>query len=153
MMPIRTHLAQPHEPEFFQGNHFLKKNKQNTAGKKEQLWLAYLEGQPHIIGAVRWCPYAVTATQTDFFWVRNLFTLPQYRQQGVASQLLRTALQTNSQQTSWGFIQPSLVHFYQKLGWQVAQPEQLPEYLQQKYQIYQVQGQAFVIIYFPVSNQ
>lgn len=67
-------------------------------------------------------------------WLTSLLVAPSWRGQGVAGQLLETAL-ADSQAPVWLFCNPELQAFYQRLGFNAELP--LPASLQQRLSRYQ----------------
>ena len=72
--------------------------------------------------------------------------LEEYRKQGLAS-LLITHLLTTQQQCIYCFPYPHLQTFYQKLGFTLYPPEQLPEKLGLQYQRYNSRKALLCMVY------
>lgn len=73
--------------------------------------------------------------------------LEEHRKQGLAS-LLITHLLTTQQQCIYCFPYPHLQTFYQKLGFTLYPPEQLPEKLGIQYQRYNSRKTLLCMVYF-----
>lgn len=74
------------------------------------------------------------APMDDGRWLTGLFVAPAFRGQGLAGQLLSTAL-ADADGPTWLFCHPDLASFYQRLGF--APTSQLPALLAQRLSRYQ----------------
>ncbi|MGC9387157.1 MAG: GNAT family N-acetyltransferase, partial [Hydrogenovibrio sp.] len=69
------------------------------------------------------------------WWLRGLFILPEYRQQGFAHQLIRT-LQCDTDAVIYAFARPALQAFYQRLGFEPISPMDMTAALQSRLKTY-----------------
>ncbi|WP_022946330.1 GNAT family N-acetyltransferase [Pseudoalteromonas ruthenica] len=99
------------------------------ASKADQVWVARADSG--IIGAAR-----LLHLSEDLLLV-GVFIAPQWRQQGVARELISTVCQ-HQKQPVFSFIYAHLAAFYLSLGFQ-PEPD-LPDELQQRFNAYQRQG-------------
>ena len=125
-MPSYQRLASERLPL---ANKFYKSQRSPMrVGRAEQVWVARTED---IVAACCLKPVA------DGQWLTALLVSPSWRQQGIASHLLRH-LRAQTAGPIWLFCQPDLLPFYQRLGFvptlQVPAPlgERLQRYRQKQ---------------------
>ena len=99
---------------------------------------------PSIIAAVCLSPVA------DGYWLTSLFTADKYRQQGVASLLIKQIQIAYQGAPIWLFCHPDLNSFYSALGFR--QTQYLPESLNSRLTRYQ-QHKALIAMHYPAPSQ
>lgn len=100
---------------------------------------AWVVRAPSIIAAVCLSPVA------DGYWLTSLFTAPEFRQQGVASLLIRHVQLLHSDSPIWLFCHPDLSVFYHALGF--TQTQVLPESLSSRLAHYQQHKALIAMLY------
>jgi len=92
-------------------NHFYKQHgSRMRAASDGELWVARSDA---IIAGLSLSPVA------DGHWLTGLLVAPQWRNQGVAAQLVEAAL-AQADGCTWLFCHPDLAHFYRRLGFTPA---------------------------------
>lgn len=94
---------------------------------------------PQIIASVCLSPVA------DGHWLTSLFTAPMFRQQGVASCLIKQLQSTYSCAPIWLFCHPDLLYFYSRLGFK--QTQHLPDALNSRLIRYQQHKSLIAMLY------
>lgn len=138
------HIEKAEETTFLLGNHFLKQHKQVQAGKNDKLYVAQIDGQK-IVGAF-WLD-----VQPTYCWVRNLFVEPNSRHHGIGTKLIQYVLNEATQIPYFCFNTPSLIPFYQSLGFESLSPDELPETLRTRLLRYQENGKHLIAMRFKTS--
>lgn len=108
--------------------HFHKRHRLSLPQQDDDVWLAEFNGQ--LIGVARLVPF------DQAWWLRGLFILPEYRQQGYAHQLIRT-LRSDTDAVIYAFARPALHAFYQRLGFEAIPQMEITEALQNRLKTYQ----------------
>lgn len=94
---------------------------------------------PQIIASVCLSPAA------NGLWLTSLFTAPEFRQQGVASRLIKHLQLTYPCAPIWLFCNPDLLSFYSRLGFR--QTQHLPEALSSRLARYQQHKSLIAMLY------
>jgi N-acetylglutamate synthase-like GNAT family acetyltransferase len=129
------------EQTFYQLKHFLKQHGQAAAGKGDRNFIA-LHQQQHIIG----CARLIALDESRAFWLRGLFVAPDWRHQGIASQLLKFIHHQTQQAGVFAFAEPHLEPFYQQAGYRLCDYSDLPANLQQRYSADKVHQHGWIIL-------
>lgn len=85
------------------------------------------------------------------YWLTSLYTAPEYRRQGVASQLIQHLQVTHQASPLWLFCHPDLQHFYRTLGF--INTQQLPDSLSQRLARYQQHKALIAMLYAKHDTQ
>lgn len=130
--------CQANDNLFLLGNRFLRQHKQPPAGRQNKLYVAHID---HQILAAFWIHSHATNN-----WLRSLFVKPEYRHRGIASQLIKTSLSHEPQNDTYGFINETLIPFYDQLGFKGIKPELLPTELLIKFKTYQTARRRWKVV-------
>jgi N-acetylglutamate synthase-like GNAT family acetyltransferase len=103
-------------------NKFYKQNKDKARAKPQDLMYAAVNEDGNICAALRLLTY------DDFLFLRSVLTANDYRNKGIASNLITHALE---QQTSLVYTLPTqaAVSLYQRLGFQTVSKQEIPAQL------------------------
>ncbi|WP_256663496.1 GNAT family N-acetyltransferase [Pseudomonas sp. C27(2019)] len=99
---------------------------------------------PHIVASVCLSPVA------HGHWLTSLLTAPEFRQQGVASLLIKHLQMTYPNAPIWLFCHPDLCSFYSNLGFQ--QTLHLPDALNSRLTRYQ-QHKSLIAMFYAKSQE
>ena len=125
-------------------NHFLKQNGEQSANRGDlNFWL---KEHGKTIAVARLIPAAGETSPS--FWLRGLFVVEAHRKQGLGHQFMLQIhahlkqkfqiTQTKTEQAClfaiYAFPHGHLKPFYSPLGYQIIEPEDLPESLRKRYQ-------------------
>lgn len=121
------------ETDYFEIKHFLKRYKQCSVKRDDQVYIIrYRKG---LIGIAKLVP--VLDGRSGRYWLRGLYIDEIYRNQGLASQLLKWIYQDLSTEQAYfeiiAFPYNHLKHFYHQNGYQDIAPAELPKILQERY--------------------
>ncbi len=117
-------------------NRFYRSQKhKGSASGDERVFVIY--HQEDIIAAVRLVPYQ------GYYWLRSLYVNSELRGQKLGSQLL-TQVQQNIELPIYCFPYNHLLSFYQQAQYQLLEPVQMPQPLQQLYNRYSGKGTAII---------
>jgi N-acetylglutamate synthase-like GNAT family acetyltransferase len=103
-------------------NQFYKQNKDKARARPQDLMYAAINEDGDICAALRLLSY------DDFLFLRSVLTANDYRNKGIASNLITHALE---QQTSVVYTLPTqaAVSLYQRLGFQTVVKQEIPAQL------------------------
>jgi N-acetylglutamate synthase-like GNAT family acetyltransferase len=103
-------------------NQFYKQNKDKARARPQDLMYAAINEDGDICAALRLLSY------DDFLFLRSVLTANDYRNKGIASNLITHALE---QQTSVVYTLPTqaAVSLYQRLGFQTVAKQEIPAQL------------------------
>jgi N-acetylglutamate synthase-like GNAT family acetyltransferase len=103
-------------------NQFYKQNKDKARARPQDLMYAAVNEDGDICAALRLLSY------DDFLFLRSVLTANDYRNKGIASNLITHALE---QQTSVVYTLPTqaAVSLYQRLGFQTVAKQEIPAQL------------------------
>jgi N-acetylglutamate synthase-like GNAT family acetyltransferase len=124
--------------------HFHKRHQLSQPQHHEQVWLAQYHNE--LVGVAR----LVASEQAC--WLRGLYILPNQRQKGIASTLIRQ-LQQHTHAELYAFAQPTLQHFYQQLGFRLVTADTLNAELQRRFTTYQQSKPQLQVYYAPAKNR
>lgn len=111
-------------------NKFYKQNKDKARAKPQDLMYAAVNEDGNICAALRLLTY------DDFLFLRSVLTANDYRNKGIASNLITHALE---QQTSLVYTLPTqaAVSLYQRLGFQTVSKQEIPAQLRPNHRRFQ----------------
>jgi N-acetylglutamate synthase-like GNAT family acetyltransferase len=111
-------------------NKFYKQNKDKARAKPQDLMYAAVNEDGNICAALRLLTY------DDFLSLRSVLTANDYRNKGIASNLITHALE---QQTSLVYTLPTqaAVLLYQRLGFQTVSKQEIPAQLRPNHRRFQ----------------
>lgn len=154
---------------FLWAKRFFKDHKQALPGKQDSVYLV-MERPPatnannkqrvFVIGGL-WTQThpkqthsapvpATNSTSLPCAWIRSLFVCPTFRQHGVGSQLIKNVCNENTSRIPVAFVKPTLVSWYEALGFQSTQDTSwLPLSLQKKLTDYR-HHQDLHFVYYPL---
>ncbi|MEH6343478.1 MAG: GNAT family N-acetyltransferase [Bermanella sp.] len=117
-------------------NRFYRSQKhKGSASGDERVFVIYQNED--IMAAVRLVPYQ------GYYWLRSLYVSSELRGLKLGSQLL-TRVQQCIELPIYCFPYPHLLSFYQQAQYQLLEPMQMPESLQQLYKRYSGKGTAII---------
>ncbi|MEA3404132.1 MAG: GNAT family N-acetyltransferase [Pseudomonadota bacterium] len=142
-------------------NHFLKQNRQPTAGRGD--WNFWIKQQGNIIAVARLIP--IDGNFNNGLWLRGVFVLEAYRHQGIGKQLMQRIhqnvekrVQLISQETDqacstciYAFPHGHLNEFYTPLGYKNCLPETLPTSLQKRFNQAKNNAKDWLCMYYEVK--
>lgn len=112
-------------------NRFYKDNKNKARAKPGDLMFAALDEQQHTCSVLRLLPYK------DFLFLRSVVTQPKQRGKGIASALIRHAIQIQANKSNtmpiYTLPTPLALPIYQRLGFQPVEASQVPAELFSSY--------------------
>ena len=112
-------------------NRFYKDNKDKARAKPGDLMFAALDEHQHTCSVLRLLPYK------DFLFLRSVVTKPEQRGKGIASALIRHAIQAqannNQAMPIYTLPTPLALPIYQRLGFKPVEPSQVPAELLASY--------------------
>lgn len=112
-------------------NRFYKDNKEKARAKPSDIMFAALDEQQHTCSVLRLLPYK------DFLFLRSVVTQPEQRGRGIASALIRHAIQTQANDSNrlpiYTLPTPLALPIYQRLGFQPVETSQVPAELLASY--------------------
>ena len=121
-------------------NRFFKANgHKGKARSNERVMVLKEDGG--IVAALRACP------TSQGYLLRSVWVDTQRRGEGVGSQLLNWALPVLNSDC-WCYLYNHLMGFYEKSGFVVVEPEQVPEDIAKPYLNYRSKGQSFLLMAF-----
>lgn len=133
--------CEAHDQAFYPLKHFLKQHAQASPGRGDRHFIA-LHAPQQIIG----CARLIALDEDGSFWLRGLYVAPNWRHQGIASQLLQFMHLQTQQAGVFAFAEPHLMPFYQQAGYRLCEYSDLPKNLQQRYSADKVRQQGWIIL-------
>lgn len=134
--------------DFYEIKHFLKRHKENSASRNDLIYTVHY--QTKLIGLARLI--YIRDTVKPQYWLRGLFIEADFRQQGLATQLLdfmTTDLKTRHNNfTILAFPYRHLKQFYKQNGFNEIDLNHLPTSLQNSYQNALNQGKTWLSMAF-----
>ncbi|WP_178863757.1 GNAT family N-acetyltransferase [Thiomicrorhabdus cannonii] len=134
-------FSEAQDQAFYQLKHFLKQHGEAAAGKGDRNFIA-LHHPQHIIG----CARLIALDEEACFWLRGLFVAPDWRHQGIASQLLQYMHRQTQQAGVFAFAEGHLAGFYQQAGYRPCSYADLPPSLQRRYSAEKISQQRWLTL-------
>ena len=114
------------------------------AGRGEQVYVVKAQGS--IVAAVRLVP-----KPQHHRFLRSFCVAPPYRRQGVGTYLLRALAPALAPAPCYCFPFARLQAFYAAAGFVVREPQALPDFIQQPFNRYRLQGRDIIVMLRPAA--
>lgn len=137
--------------------------------KVDEVWGVKVDGE--WIAALRLCPLLLTesapapadgflsvaddkttglvSVRTDDCFLRSLAVLPERRREGIGHQLMHEVCLTLDK-PCWCFPYLHLQGFYERLGFQSVEMNEVPDLLWRRFEVYERQGKSLLVMQRPV---
>jgi GNAT superfamily N-acetyltransferase len=99
-----------------------------------------------LIGLVRMVPEASTIV------LRGMHIHPDYRRQGIGTQLLQSAMMWLGKQECYCLPYPHLVEFYSQANFHECAPHEIPSFLEERMTEYLKRGTQVLVMCRPISH-
>lgn len=133
-------FSEAQDQAFYQLKHFLKQHGEAAAGKGDRNFIA--RHNQSVIG----CARLIVLNEKPTFWLRGLFVAPDWRHQGIASNLLQFMHRQTQQAGVFAFAEGHLAGFYQQAGYRHCSYADLPSSLQRRYSAEKISQQRWLTL-------
>ena len=108
------------------------------------IFLARIDNQ--LVGAVRLC------SEMNVLVLRGMQVLPEFQNQGIGTELLKSCNRYLAGKFCYCLPWQHLRYFYEQIGFKLISPEQLPMFLNQRFQQYIVKKMNVISMYRPIGK-